>query len=62
MKKHNSKKLKRLLKKHPDWMPKKVTHESMLEDGYVESFRIKSSHPYVKDEIWYRRPVGVCLR
>ena len=23
--------------------------------GLVEAFRVKSTHPYIKDEIWYRR-------
>lgn len=31
------------------------THEDMLRDGWVETFRVKSTDGYSKDEIWYKR-------
>ena len=53
-KKKKNKSIKKILKEHPEWLPKVMTHESMLADGYVESFRVKRDG-FQKDEIWYRR-------
>mgnify|MGYP001601906103 FL=1 len=44
-----------LLSKHPEWILHPVTHESMLNMGYGEAFRVKATHPLVKDEIWYKK-------
>jgi hypothetical protein len=53
-KKPKNKSIWNILKKHPEWLPRVVTHEDMLADGYVESFRIKRDG-FEKDEIWYRK-------
>ena len=54
-KKKKNKSIKKILKEHPEWLPKVMTHESMLADGYIESFRVKSTDGYSQDEIWYKR-------
>lgn len=56
MKKPKRKSIKEILKKHPEWLPRNVTHESMLADGYEEAFRVKRDG---EDEIWYRKSAPV---
>jgi hypothetical protein len=47
-------KVKKILKKHPEWNIPNVDHESMLSGGYIEFFRIKRDG-FQKDEIWYKK-------
>ncbi len=57
-KKRKSKKsisLESVFLSYPEWKIPSTTHESMLNMGYKEAFRVKASHEFVKDEIWYTR-------